>query len=156
MVVPVFFVLAWCGHLSEVMFLERTKLNDITQRLSWLCKGGGYSRNLGRMTSLVFFWGITGVGLFLVIDILSNWLFNAPIFFGTIAPGPDMTEAFASRVVDDYRLITAMHVSFWLMYPVVRIAWFFCYLDQRIRNECWDLELQFRVESVRLQEATAQ
>ena len=153
-VVPLFFVMAWCGHLPEVMFLERTKIKDVSQRLSWLCKGGGYSRNLGRIMSLAFFWAISGVGMFLVIDILSNWLFNAPIFFGTIAPGPDVTKDFASRLVDDYRVMTAMHASFWLMYPVVRIAWFFCYLDQRIRNECWDLELQFRVEAVRLGEAT--
>lgn len=151
-VVPIFFVLGWCGHLPEVMFLERTKLNDVTQRLSWLCKGGGYARNLGRITTLSFFWSITGVGIFLVVDVLSNWLFNVPIFFGTIAPGPDMTEAFAGRLVDDYVLMTVMQASFWLMYPVVRIAWFFCYLDQRIRNECWDLELQFRAEAVRLSE----
>ena len=36
--------------------------------------------------------------------------------------------------------------------PVIRLAWFFCYLDQRIRNECWDLQLQFRAEAARLEE----
>lgn len=48
-VVPLWFVMAWGGHLPEVMFLERTPLNQVTQRLSWLTKGGGYSRNLGRL-----------------------------------------------------------------------------------------------------------
>jgi hypothetical protein len=35
---------------------------------------------------------------------------------------------------------------------VIRLAWFFCYLDQRIRNECWDLQLQYRAEAARLEE----
>lgn len=155
MVVPLLFVMAWCGHLPEVMFLERTPLNQVTQRLSWLSKGGGYSRNLGRIISIGCFWFLFSVGLFLVIDLLSGWVFNTPIFFGSIAPGPDRTEAFLNLVVDDPLLVTFMQICFWLTYPIVRLAWFFCYLDQRIRNECWDLELQFRIESVRLQEQMA-
>ena len=36
--IPLIFVMSWCGHLPEVMFLERTPLNQLTQRLSWLTK----------------------------------------------------------------------------------------------------------------------
>ena len=155
MIVPLLFVMAWCGHLPEVMLLERTPLNQVTQRLSWLGKGGGYSRNLSRIVSIGAFWIVMSVGIFMLADMLSGWLFNAPIFFGTIAPGPDRTSAFASRLIDDPFLTTTMHAAFWLTYPIARLAWFFCYLDQRIRNECWDLELQFRVEAGRLQEQPA-
>ena len=69
---PLIFVMAWCGHLPEVMFLEHTPLNQITQRLSWLGKGGGYSRNLGRVVTIMFFWIVIAVGLFMIIDLLSR------------------------------------------------------------------------------------
>lgn len=150
--VPMLFVFAWCGHLPEVMFLERTKLNSVPQRLSWLCKGGGFSRNLGRLVTIGAFWFVFAVGIFMILDIASGIVFNFPILFGTLAPGPDQRAALASRLVDDPVVITTAQISLWLTYPIVRLAWFFCYLDQRIRNECWDLELQFRVEAARLGE----
>lgn len=153
--IPLLFVMAWCGHLPEVMLLERTKLNSVTQRLSWLCKGGGYSRNLGRLITIGVFWLFFAFGIFMLIDIVCGVVFNYPIFFGTIAPSPDMRAAFASKVIDDPVLITTMQIALWMTYPIARLAWFFCYLDQRIRNECWDLELQFRVEAARLGEQPA-
>jgi hypothetical protein len=39
----------------------------------------------------------------------------------------------------------------WIVYPVIRLAWMFCYLDVRIRKEGWDLEIDFRVEARRLE-----
>jgi hypothetical protein len=155
MVIPVVFVLAWCGHLPEVMFLERTPLSQISQRLSWLGRGGGYSRNFGRLLTLTCFWVLFAAGLFLMIDLISGWVFNSPIFFGTIAPSPDLLKAMTSRIIDDPLVVVTLHVAMWMTYPIIRLAWFFCYLDQRIRNECWDLDLQFRVEAVRLQEQMA-
>jgi hypothetical protein len=152
---PLLFVMAWCGHLPEVMLLERTALNSVTQRLSWLCKGGGYSRNLGRLITISAFWLILAFGVFMLIDVVSGMVFNFPIFFGTIAPGPDRQAAFAAKLIDDPVLVTMLQISLWITYPIARLAWFFCYLDQRIRNECWDLELQFRVEAARLGEQPA-
>jgi hypothetical protein len=95
------------------------------------------------------------VGLFLLIDLLSGWAFNAPIFFGTIAPSPDLMRALAGRIIDDPMVVVTLQIAMWLTYPIIRLAWFFCYLDQRIRNECWDLDLQCRVEAVRLEEQMA-
>jgi len=152
MVFPSVFVTAYFGHLPEVVLLERTKFSQVTQRLSWLGKGGGYSRNLGRLLSLLLFWFIASAGLFRMIDMLSDTLFNAPIFFNTISDSPDMFDAFMGRIIDDPRVLTLLQVSLWMPYPIIRLAWFFCYLDQRIRNECWDLELQFRIETNRLEE----
>ena len=61
-------------------------------------------------------------------------------------------DAFAASIVDDRAVIVLLQVALWIPFPIVRLAWFFCYLDQRIRNEFWDLDLQFREEAVRLQE----
>jgi len=52
-------------------------------------------------------------------------------------------------------VVVTLQIAMWLTYPIIRLAWFFCYLDQRIRNECWDLDLQCRVEAVRLEEQMA-
>lgn len=153
--IPLLFVFAWCGHLPEVLFLERTPLGQVTQRLSWLSKGGGYSRNLGRLVSLSIFWVVGAFGVFRAMDVISAYAFNAPILEGTIAAGPDWGVAFASKFLDDPVVIVFVQISFWLVSPIIRLAWFFCYLDQRIRNECWDLELQYRVESGRLEEQMA-
>lgn len=30
-----------------------------------------------------------------------------------------------------------------LVYVIGRLAWFFCYLDARVRRDCWDLEMRF-------------
>ena len=152
---PVLFVLAWGGHLPEVMFLEMTPVSQVSSRLSWLTRRGGYSRNLGRLITITGFWMVFAVGLFLLIDILSGLLFNMPVFFGTISFGPDLGKAFQSRLIDDPTFIVVLQASLWITWPIARLAWFFCYLDQRIRNECWDLDLQIRAESRRLEEQVA-
>ena len=155
LVFPLLFAMAWAGHLPEVMFLEKTPLNQIPQRLNWLGKGGGFSRNLGRLITITFVWFLFAAGIFILIDFLSGLLLNAPVFFGTIAWSPDLVDAVISRFIDDPTFVVTLQISLWLTYPVARLAWFFCYLDQRIRNECWDLELQFRVESGRIEEQLA-
>lgn len=155
LIVPLVFVMAWCGHFPEVMFLERTPLSQASQRMSWLGKGGGYSRNLGRLITICAFWMLFAFGLFMIFDLGAGWLFNMPIFAGTISLGPDFAEALQSKLIDDPTVVIAWQIALWITFPIVRLAWFFCYLDQRIRNECWDLELQFRVEAVRLEEKLA-
>ena len=152
-VVPSVFVTAYAGHMPEVLHLEQAPVNSVTKRLSWLAGGGGYSRNLGRLLGLMATWGVLSFGLFLILDFLATSLFNSPIFFkiafhSSMNPG----DVFSQLVYDDPKMLTAMQLTVWLPYPVIRLAWFFCYLDQRIRNECWDLQLQFRAEAVRIEE----
>lgn len=153
--VPALVATAMVGHLHEVLFLERTAVRDVFQRLNTLGKGGGFSRNLSRLVGLIAFWVIGSGGLFILIDQLSAWVFNTPIFRGTMITGEDWLEAFSSAIVDDQAVILLLQVAVWLPFPIVRLAWFFCYLDQRIRNECWDLDLQFQMESARLEGRSA-
>jgi hypothetical protein len=51
----------------------------------------------------------------------------------------------------DPLVVSALSATAWLVYPLARLAWFFCYLDARIRKEGWDVELAFRIEAGRLQ-----
>ena len=152
-VLPSIFVTSYAGHMPEVLLLEQTPVNSVTKRLSWLTGGGGYSRNLGRLLGLMGIWAVLSFGLFLILDFLATTLFNVPIFFKILQDSSQNTgDVFSQLINDDPKVLTAIQLTLWLPYPVIRLAWFFCYLDQRIRNECWDLQLQFRVEAARLEE----
>ncbi len=152
MVFPSLIVATHFGHLPEVMMLEQTPFSRVLQRLSWLGRGGGFGRNFSRVLGLMAFWALFSVGLFFIIDLLMLVLFHIPVFTGQFTGGQMFSgDQLASVVLDSPVFLTVVHVALWLPFPVVRLAWFFCYLDQRIRNECWDLELQFRVEAARLE-----
>jgi hypothetical protein len=80
-------------------------------------------------------------------------VFNRPIFFAIMFEASrDGRDVFLGLTHDDPAFLTTIQLALWLPYPVIRLAWFFCYLDQRIRNECWDLQLQYRAEAARLEE----
>lgn len=153
MLFPSALVTAHFGHLAEVMMLEQSPVGQVLPRLSWLGKGGGFGRNLSRVVALMMFWGVFSVGLFIVIDVLSGMLFNAPVFLGRLPQlDVDFSGNLAALALDNPVFLTTLQAALWLPFPIVRLAWFFCYLDQRIRNECWDLELQIRVEARRLED----
>ncbi len=152
-VVPSIFVTAYAGHMPEVLLLEQSPVNGVTKRLSWLAGGGGYSRNIGRLLGLMLFWAVLSFGLFLIMDFLGTTLFNVPLFFKiAFDSSRSPADVFTQLLNDDPKVLTALQLTLWLPYPVIRLAWFFCYLDQRTRNECWDLQLQFRAEAARLEE----
>jgi hypothetical protein len=153
LVFPSVFVTAFAGHVPEVLLLEQASMNSVISRLNWLSGGGGYSRNLGRLFLLLAYWFMMSFGLFLLIDFLCTTLFNRPIFFSIMMQGSrESSDVFLQLTHDDPVFLTTIQLAMWLPYPVIRLAWFFCYLDQRIRNECWDLQLQYRAEAVRLEE----
>jgi hypothetical protein len=152
-VFPAIFVTAYGGHMPEVLLLEQAHVNNVTKRLSWLAGGGGYARNLGRLLGLMIFWFVMSFGLFLIIDFLATSLFNVPIFFKiAVNSSRAIGDVLSQLLYDDPKVLTVIQLTIWLPYPVIRLAWFFCYLDQRTRNECWDLQLQFRAEATRLEE----
>jgi len=152
-VIPSVFVTAFAGHVPEVLLLEQTPLNGIVARLNRLSVGGGYSRNLSRVVTLLFSWGILSSGVFVLMDAIASVLLKRPLFLSIVLQGGhDWQDRVYQLTQDDPGFLTAVQLALWLPYPVIRLAWFFCYLDQRIRNECWDLQLQFRAEAARLEE----
>ncbi|MCA9058368.1 MAG: hypothetical protein KDA85_07710 [Planctomycetaceae bacterium] len=147
---------SWSGHLAEVMFLENTSANRVTSRLSWLCGGGGYGRNFGRLMMLWSFALVLIPAVMVTLDGLMWLLTSNTVWIGPLIDalsGLDQEQKFWSLISDEPGFLLMTQVSLWLSMPVLRIAWFVCYLDQRIRNECWDLDLQFRMEAIRLEHA---
>jgi hypothetical protein len=156
LVLPSVFVTAFSGHIPEVLLLEQAPLNGVVTRLNWLSLGGGYSRNLSRVVTLTGYWAVLSSGLLMIMDVLASVLLKRPLLFSILFEGSsDWVDRFYQLTVDDPTFLTAIQLALWLPYPIIRLAWFFCYLDQRIRNECWDLQLQFRAEAARLEGSTS-
>jgi hypothetical protein len=150
---PSVIVTAYAGHFPEVLLLEDAALSKVTARLKWLSAGSGSGRNQGRLAALFGYWSAMTTGIFLVMEFVAGTFIGKPIFFARlIGNSSRFDETFAQLLFDDPAFLTALQLAIWIPYPVIRLAWFFCYLDQRIRNECWDLQVQLRAEAARLEQ----
>jgi hypothetical protein len=155
LVLPAVLVTAYVGHLPEVLFLEKTSLRNLHARLSWLSGHGGYRRNLGSAIELLGYWAALSSGIFVILDLLSGTLLNRPVFLGRIfADGASRGDVLVQLLLDDPLFLTGLQLAVWIPYPLIRVAWFFCYLDQRIRSECWDLQVTLRSEAHRLEKSS--
>ncbi|MEM7455224.1 MAG: hypothetical protein AAF456_12815 [Planctomycetota bacterium] len=154
LIVPGLLLLPVAGHLAEILFLEECPSSKVISREFWLVGDGGYFRFLWHTVVLAFFWLILSLGCLLTIDLLCTTLFSTPVLFGRIVSSPDAADAAYVLITSDVRTAAALHLAIWLPFPIIRIAWFFSYLDQRIRAECWDLEVKYRTEAIRLGETS--
>jgi hypothetical protein len=55
-----------------------------------------------------------------------------------------------SALVHDAFLQVELTAAGLLVFPIARLAWLFCYVDARVRRDCWDMQLQFAQEVNRL------
>ncbi len=139
------------GFLSEVLLLElcplrnyETRLNDLLNATFW--------KLLGQLVIVLIFFCATVVSLFVCVDLLADALFSWPILAGRLTGWAYFFSETETLLTVDPRVGTVFVAVLWLVYPVARLAWMFCYLDVRILKEGWDVELNFRVEARRLQE----
>ncbi len=110
-----------------------------------------------------------GIGLFgclfwlfaeLTVEAVWTILFSQSLFFGRFGDlGSDLNNeaSFAqyaehiwSLITNDPAVLTLHLMTGLAAYAVCRLAWFFCYIDLRVRLDCWDLELELLSESERL------
>ncbi len=136
------------GYLSEALILERLRVWRVGKRLEEILRNR-FFESCGRYLAIVSFASVVAVTLFSFIDVSSWLLLGIPIFFGKVSWAvafDDMANLFSYDPV----LVATWTATCWLVYPLARLAWFFCYLDARIRKEGWDVEIDFRVEARRL------
>lgn len=103
------------------------------------------------------------ISLFSTVDFFSNLLFQKPILWGQLlsealgdfSMGYNPFEHFWDLLVYDPLVLSVLTGVILFVYPMVRFAWFFCYIDLRVRGDFWDLELHFQKETERLQESRA-
>ncbi len=146
---PAYLVATRYGFLSEIFLLERQKLGKYESRLSDL-EGSLFGVLLGRLVTTLCFYSMSVLSLLLMVDLTCGYLFGMPVLIGRATSMEYFLEEITHLLTQDELVLTALTAVMWLVYPVARLAWFFCYLDVRIRKEGWDVELDFRIEASRV------
>lgn len=95
--------------------------------------------------------------LLLTMDFVSSNLLGLPILLGRmkldiayVSDFGDFLDYLFRFLWRDPIVVTSAIAVALLVYPLGRLAWFFCYLDVRVRRDCWDMELQILQEAERL------
>jgi hypothetical protein len=141
-------VAARFGFLSEVLILEQLRGARIGRRLEEILKGTHIEAG-GRYLGIASFALAVATVLFLFVDLSSQLLFGVPIFIAKVSWAVAYEDA-TNLLCYDPLLVISLAATWWLVYPLARLAWFFCYLDARVRREGWDVEIAFRVEARRI------
>lgn len=136
------------GFLSEVIILERLEGYRIAKRCEEILHDV-FLEACGRYAAIAVFALGTSVTLFVLVDLGSQVLFDTPIFAAKVSWAIAFDDI-SNLLAYDPLLVGALSATWWLVYPLARLAWFFCYLDARVRKEGWDVEIAFRVEARRL------
>jgi hypothetical protein len=136
------------GFLSEVMLLEQLRGLRIGKRLEEILKNA-FVEACGRYFAIASFALLVSVTLFLFLDLSSQFLFGVPILVAKVSWAVAFEDV-KNLLSYDPLPVVAFASVLWLVYPLARLAWFFCYLDARIRKEGWDVEIAFRVEARRI------
>ncbi|MBN2489489.1 MAG: hypothetical protein JXQ29_01380 [Planctomycetes bacterium] len=132
---------------AEVELLEQLSGARRRERLSALREGAAMEL-LGRWLGvLVFFAAGVAVG-FVLVDRTAETLLGVELL---LSRAESLLDPLLPGLSAQPRVVAVLQALLWLVYPLARLALFFCYLDVRIRKECWDLELDFRIEAARLE-----
>ncbi len=127
-------------HAGHVPALIKDETGDLFGRACWMAQFGG------------LVWGV----LFITADACASLFFRTPIFLGrlqNLPPGSEAGDYFQyawELLVHDPAVLGMLTATALLVYPLNRLAWFFCYIDLRVRKDCWDLELRILHQTHRL------
>ncbi len=149
---PGYMIATRYGFLAEILLLERCPARRYETRLNDLMNST-FRDLVGRLMMIVVFFTVSVISLFVLVDMASGTLLGLPILSGRVSGFAYFFEEVATLMTRDPRIATVFISILWLVYPVTRLAWMFCYFDVRIRKEGWDVELDFRVEANRLEAA---
>ena len=92
------------------------------------------------------------VTLFFTLDVTMELLFGFPILMGRILKEAQSTSQqermfdgglIGEWITNDPVVLCAMMSTALGVYCIGRVAWFLCYLNVRVKADCWDIELQF-------------
>ncbi|QDU81915.1 hypothetical protein Pla110_36660 [Polystyrenella longa] len=89
----------------------------------------------GAVIALASFWVLLSLLLFLFVDLASSLLFDFPIFFYRFQEDASLLYLL---IYDPYVMVTATAVVLFT-YPIIRMAWMFCYINLRVKFDCWDI-----------------
>ncbi len=151
-------LLTYAGFQTESRVLKHFRSHRFEHRTQDLVKRE-FSELLFRSVILASFGGVLWTVLLITADAGCKLLFDVSPVFGSLweaAQDPwgylEPLEAFGnmcSAAVTDPRVLATMVATALATYAVLRLAWFFTYIDLRIRLDCWDLEVALADEAQR-------
>ncbi len=150
---PAALLVPWTGFLAENLFLEQAPAGAVAKRMSEMASAGAFWLVLGRFFLLAMLFLLIVFGLFSGVNLLASFLLNIPVGFNRVDVSElDGFPKFIALFSDPFTGVI-FQACLWLATPLARLAWFFFYLDSRIRSECWDLDVAFQAEAIRLEGA---
>jgi len=152
-VVPGILIAIRTGFFVEQASLEKMERRQHDQRTAVLVReetGELFGRGFTICTYCLMLSGV----LFVTLDLLVWLLLGEPILLGrlleVLQAGDAVAEELGRLLWRDPLVQTALTAIGLLVYPIGRLAWFLCYVDLRVRRDCWDVELEFVQEARRL------
>lgn len=144
------------GFLTESRLLRTARLQSHDHRISELVRQE-FGNLLLRHTGLWVLGFLLWVTVLITCDCAAIVLVGMSPVFGRIAEAmhnpwqrPEWDVFFMDFwdvSTTDPVVLCTMAVTALLVYSLCRLAWFFTYLDFRIRRDCWDLEVALAQEA---------
>ncbi len=132
-------------------FVERGVLAKLSHHLHETRGSTLIRKRFGDISNSVvgisIFCGLLWFVCFMSSDLAIDFLFHIPIFTDRIG----FEGEIALLLWSDPKVLSLMLGCAFLVYPVGRLAWFFTYIDLRVRRDCWDMELEMLQEAQRLE-----
>jgi hypothetical protein len=160
----VFLFPGWYLAVRTGFFVEQSALSKLDRHLhdrraDELLKGE-IGDLFTRSAAVFLFCALLWLVLLLTADFLSSHLLGMPLLWGRLGMDDSYLADFDNSFNYTMRffwgdpiVVTAVLAVALLVYPIGRLAWFFCYIDVRVRRDCWDMELQMLQEAERLEPA---
>lgn len=144
------------GFVFEKFFLRTLDGQLEGRRTSKLVKeltGDFFMRGI----SILLFCSIVWFVLILTWEGVSWVMFGTSTFQGPV--DELLASGQAWKGLESFLLVLKSHPTILMLgtgsalfvYTIGRLAWFFCYIDARVRRDCWDMELQIHQQSRLLQ-----
>lgn len=146
-----FFIPGWIMWEFTANFVEDKLLKPITY--SRQTKGGRRQSNLVEGGSIFVFCLILWTVIYLTCEVVMYLLFEHTIIPQALAEREGVADP--DQILGDVILYEPEFLALFvftglLVYIIGRIAWFYNYVDSRVRNDCWDIELALVREVKRL------
>lgn len=158
LIIPSLMLLTLGGFQTESRILSQYRAHSHERRTQDLVRRS-YSDLLMRMGLMTLFGCLLWIILTLTVDAACKLLFDVSPVLGPLAAAGQnpwgfldeedvLLNVFSAAFTDPSVLATSVATGL-VTYAILRLAWFFTYVDLRIRDDCWDLEFALSAEADR-------